>query len=530
MSSEVLCPPQGVYSQSKTEKNLVGNTITAKFGSPLGVIGVEVPEKQFILPSLVGLMTIPGLQVLERTAKLPAIQTNTAEELFGPKMKEVLASVPSEISKRQEVMQTVVLLPTKPAETVVIEVVPESQKDKPEDGQRKNILNGFNSQAEIEALQKNSKISHEQAVKENLANMLRYHDEYTKSDPVIENPLMLDEDGDLANSDSGLKLLPLISAQERKGSVRDMMLAVQTEMREAEEGHVMVGVSGQGGTEMPMYKSDKELIYTESQIYVYIKGKGRQIRALTFISDMTLEECIRFYQSFAEPDPVVLSKEAAEIDRVSELERRPISITGGKIDFAGILKRIEDTMDGRNVMRAANGKDRTFKEAYKLVELGEKIHSLPEKCNQVAKRYENFLKANLDRIHEPCVAEAVKQRMDIALLEMTRIINFKGDVQPDNLVYLKAFSTLTPNVMDMNLVQFIYQKEIAYLLTRPGCNGSGTAEDILTGQSLGDILSGKSSISGGGESSVLAPKCFRCRKELCEGKCPGCERRNRRAA
>lgn len=533
-SIEALCPPQeDLPNQLKTANGLKESELTARFGSSITAVGTEdrIDRQFFRQPLIKGLTFINSPQVAE-LAKKPAIQTKTAEDLFGPRTTEVSTNLPDERSVREEVMQSVVILPLKPAEipvpVVAAEIIPpQRSKEKP----RGNILNGFNSSAEIEALQKNAKTSPEQAVRENLANMLRYHDEYTKSDNVVQNPLMQDEDGDLANSDSGLKLLPLISEQERKGAVRDMMLSVQATLKGAKEGKVVIGVSGPGGTEMPDYQSGKEVIYTESQVYVYIKGKGREVRALTFISDMTLEECIRFYQSFAEPNPTVLNENAVQIDRLAELSRLPISVTGGKIDFAGVLKRIEDTMSGRKVMRAANGKHRTFEEGYQLIELGEKIHSLPEKCKQVAQRYQGFLEANLGNINDPAVAEAVRQRMDIAMLEMTRIINFKGDNQPDNLVYLNAFSTLAPNLVDINSIQHMYQKEIAYLLTRPGCNGSGESSGSLTGQSLGDLLSGGVSIGGGsGEIAALAPKCMTCRKELCEGKCFNCEKRLARAA
>lgn len=402
-----------------------------------------------------------------------------------------------------------------------------------------NFLNGFNSQGETEALRRNCNVvsggrlialdRFDNVISENLANMASHPHEYTLSRPVVLNPVSLDERGKIVSRGSGYRVVDMISPQERGGAVVDFMEQTEKKLAESKTGDVVIGISPPGVT--GRFEGGKELIYEEPQIYVFKKGRGRLLEGITFIADLTYEQCLKLYGKYEKPDKSISNMEISERDRVADMVRRPIFITGGSVNFESVLDNIEAIMGGK-VMRKANGINRTFEEARELLKDPKQLTQLPQECENVLGRYKNYLEANIGNINDEEIFGAIKQRMEIAMLEITKIIIGEEkevgnqEHKQSSAIYINAFSGNNINLIDYNLIKNVYDEQIKFLMTRPGCLGRVGNNFTLTGQSLGDILSGASNPASLFGDVGVGPNCKVCgvnpRAEGGCGFCHGC--------
>lgn len=366
----------------------------------------------------------------------------------------------------------------------------------------RNFLNGFNSERETEALRRNINAASknrlisvdalENALSENLANIASHRHEYTMSDPVVLNPVDLDEKGRLVNAESGYRILDMISPDERGGAVIDFVGGVEKILAAASLGDMVIGISPAGHT--GRFEQGKEIIYEETQVYAFRKGRGKLLGGITFISDLTFEQCLNLYGEYGKIDEAFQGRQLSERQKIEEMTRRPILITGGNISFENILDSIEAKIGGA-VMRQANGMNRTFEEARVLLKDPGQLKALPDDCFEVLAMYRCYLESNIGNINDEEVFKAVKQRMEIAMLEITRLsIKEKKETHEVEFIYEDAFSGNNIDLIDYNRIKSVYEEQIRFLMMRPGCLGKVDSKFSLTGQSLGDILSGTSNI------------------------------------
>lgn len=408
-------------------------------------------------------------------------------------------------------------------------------------GRARNFLNGFNSQRETEALRRNFGLATnrgsapfavlENAIQENLSNMVSHRREYTLSDPVVLNPVMLDENDQLVNSESGYRILDMVSGDERNGAVRDFVGAVEKRLSTAGAGEMVIGISPVGHS--GRFEQGKEIVYEETQLYAFRKGRGRIVEGITFISDLTFEQCLDLYGEFGGGAEVFSGNELTKRQKIEELTRRTVSVTGGEVHLESILDTIEAKMGGV-VMRKANGMNRTFEEARELLRDPDLLKALPADCSDVLDMYRAYLMSNIGNINNEEVFKALKQRMEIALLEITRLTvkdrdekNEENKTQEVRIIYENAFKGNNVDLIDYNRIKSVYEEQIRFLRMRPGCLGKVSSTLSLTGQSLGDILSGTSNIKslfGGGKG--IGESCKVCgvnpRVEGGCGFCHGC--------
>ena len=361
-------------------------------------------------------------------------------------------------------------------------------------------------------------------VTENLTNIRWYQWEYTMSDPVLPNPVALSEKGELVNSKSGYSVVEMTNEEEREGAVKLSVIRAQELLNGANEGDTVVIPSP------PKWNGRKDAKeYPEAEWFVFRKGKGRHIRALTFIAELTLEQCQEISDYFVKPDPSAESKELTEKERIIKMVSNPLLIKGGKARFEDILERIQ-IVKGGDIMREANGANRTFAEAWDFLKRGDELQKLPDLCEEIILTYEKYLRENIENINDPTVYAAINQRMQLTVLEIAKTL--KGDQKadsPNEVSFFYKQAMASTNVIDPKIMQSNYNQQIAYLRTRPGCNGGGAEATNVFGSNLKQILGGYSGISGGGsaiggESSPFTEKCSTCKLELCEGRCPNCEK------
>lgn len=406
----------------------------------------------------------------------------------------------------------------------------------------KNFLNGFDSNGETQALRRNFNaakrgglISHsslETVMRENLTNMVSHRREYTMSDPVVLNPVALDEYGNLVNSESGYRILDMVSPDERGGAVSDFVEEAGKKLASAAAGDMVIGISaaGHSGRREP----GREIIYEETQIYAFKKGRGRLLEGITFISDLTFDQCLSLYGEYGKEKNPFEDPHLSEREKVEELTRRPIIITGGSIDFESILDSIEAKMGG-DVMRKSNGLNRTFEEARELLKDPDSLKALPEDCSDILDMYRAYITANIGNINNEGVFSAIKQRMEIALLEITRL-TIREDKDEEKgmydakvirrkalLIYESAFKGNNIDLIDYNSIRSVYEDQIRFLRMRPGCLGKISSSFSLTGQTLGDILSGTSNVKSILSSSAGKQSCKICgMNPSVEGGCGYC--------
>lgn len=402
---------------------------------------------------------------------------------------------------------------------------------------------GFTAMEEIVSLRKKynegvaAGLSKEEVIKkittENVTNIRWYQWEYTMSDPILPNPVAQNEQGELVNSKSGYSIVDMTGDQERDGSVKASVVNTQELLKDAKEGDTVMIVSPPGWTGRKD-DSGKEIEYPEAEVFAFIKGEGRNIRALTFISELTIEQCQEFRNHFITPNPEVQEEKQSEREKIIDMVASPILVRGGKVKFEDILDKIE-AIKGGKIMREANGANRTFAQAREFLARGDELQQLPDLCEEVILTYEKYLNENIENINHPKVFDALYQRMQLTVLEISKIL--KPDKKdgasteaPQQMSYFYQQAMSSTNVIDQKIMKNNYEEQIAFLMTRPGCNGGGASESAgIFGSSLSEVLSGASggSFSGMGGGSFSSSKeggvCMMCStKNDCTERCYKC--------
>lgn len=465
------------------------------------------------------------------------------QELFSQKLK-LIPSAPALRDLRREVI-SITSQPKVEPKTIKPEIKVESTKTEAAQESEKSINagpdllkgTGFTPLEEMASLKskynegiakgENPQELLNRIVTENITNIRWYQWEYTMSDPILPNPVAQNETSELVNSKSGYSIVDMTNEEERDGSVKQSVVRTQELLKDAKDGDTVMIVSPPGWTARKEING-KEIKYPEAEIFAFIKGEGRNIRALTFISELTLEQCQQFKDYFVAPDPEALNKKQTEREKIMDMVANPIMMTGGKVKFEDILERVE-SIKGGEVMREANGANRTFKEAREFLSRGDELQKLPEICEGIIQTYETYLRENITNINDPNVYAAINQRMQLTVLEIAKTL--KGDQKsdaPKEVSYFYQQAMASTNIIDSKIMQNNYDAQIAYLRTRPGCNGGGLSQESLTsfGSDLSQVLSGSKTFSSGisfsGPSSRETCKVCNIRSAV-EGGCGFCD-------
>ena len=474
-------------------------------------------------------------------------KTRKLQELLTPKI-DLMPKTSFLRNLRREVT-FITTPPKKPEFKAETEVVtpPVAEESKESDTQKSSSPDllkgtGFTAMEEIVSLRKKynegiaAGLSKEEVIKkivtENVTNIRWYQWEYTMSDPILPNPVAQNEKGELVNSKSGYSIVDMTGDKERDGSVKASVVNTQELLKDAKEGDTVMIVSPPGWTGRKD-DSGKDIEYPEAEVFAFIKGEGRDIRALTFISELTIEQCQEFRNHFITPNPDFQDKKQTEREKIIDMVASPIFLTGGKVKFEDILDKIE-AIKGGKIMREANGANRTYAEAREFLARGDELQQLPDLCEEVILTYEKYLTENIENINDPQVFDALYQRMQLTVLEISKILkpDKKDGVAeaPKEMSYFYQQAMSSTNVIDQKIMKKNYEEQIAFLMTRPGCNGGGASEAAsMFGSSLSEVLSGASggSFSGMGGSGGLSKEeggiCMMCStKNECTERCYKC--------
>lgn len=499
--------------------------IKAKFGEPLTTIAAIEPESPF-KPNVKGptLVTVP--QILEATRNLKT--KKTAKELFGPKIED-LTNIPQERSEREKVMQSVTLIPSSPVKTESIStplIIPTIEQPKPQPSKEgaklpkswQELITGFSPLEEVDALKRNYNearlhgLSHEEAFnqvwKKHESNLIKYHMEYTMTLPVLINNVGLNEKGHLVNSKTGERLADITSADERDGAVKQSVIKTEKMLAEAEEGE-MVWIISPAGYSGRFDDEGNAINYKEPELFGFKKLKEGKVQAFTLIADLSYGQCVQIHDVYAASDPNISNMKLSERHRIKSMVSEPIHVKDKNSDFKGFLKVVQG-VKGDSVMREANGSNQTFIKAFELLDMEDDLKLLPERCEVSREMYKNWLGSNISNINSEGITDIVMQSMIICLLEDISIIQAKTPEEQNKRsnLYERRFISNDNKSINLSTVMQNYQAQIAFIQTKLaglGCNigGSGSGSGAL-GQTLGEILSGGSSLSRGGGVDSLS--------------------------
>ncbi len=468
-----------------------------------------------------------GLEL--RTFKAP-------KQVFGPKLEILIR--PDSLDRqvpRTEVLNSVVTVSSQREHRAAILKTPEPQITP-------DVLKNFTATQEVESLRKKFNDGLAQGtgreevinriVAENSANMRAYQWEYTMSDPILVNPVKQNKNGELVNSKSEYSILEMTSKNEREGAVWESVVKTQALLKEARVGESVMIISPAGWSGR-VDAQGKEIVYPEAEIFAFIKGEGSKIRALTFVADLNMQQCEEFRAAFLKPEPQTEQKKFNEKEKIIKMTASPILVSGGKIKFEDILDKIQ-SIKGGEIMREADGAGRTFSEARNFLARGDELQEMPELCEEVIETYEDYLRKNISEINNPAVYGAVKQRMEMTVFEIAKILRGgKNETNQISNFYMQAMNANNIQLLDTRVVDSNYNSIIHFLQTRPGCNGGGNSTSGVFSSSLSEILSGNSiSISstgglfGSAESGATCKVCGinSAAKGGC-GFCDGCAKK-----
>lgn len=371
-------------------------------------------------------------------------------------------------------------------------------------------------------------------IEETMTNSNDVHAEYSARLPVLPQHIVM-ESGRLKNSKSGYRIVDMISEEERQGAVLEAWVLNEKTLDKVKEGDTLISISPTGKTGIFDKETGGEFSYSDLQLYAVIKGWDGVLRGVTFIvSGMTYGESLELYQQFGESTPKMEDMKLDELDRVSEMVRRPVSVKGGKINFEMILDEIQ-SVKGGEVMRVADGVEKTFDEARELLKRIDEIEFLPEDCKGMLEDCRTYLDGNIENIEDPIVYDAIKQRLKATYLRVSKKVlgEDESETEEEKQVFRVMFDIQNTAKIDDRWINDNFAQTMFMLSRIPGCMGSSTSTgDFLTGQSLGDILSGGSNIisfSGALGSTEAGGSCKVCGinsavKGGC-GYCHGCAKK-----
>lgn len=520
MSRETLSPPIGdLPDRLKTANGLTEAAIRQKFGIPLEVVKTPGVDEIISRPE-VG-------TIIFKNPKVTELKFSQAASIAGD--KSLAGEQSGTLTPKINIDSTPVKVDIKPGPAKAEE--PEKPIDVGPD-----LLKGtgFTPLEEMHSLKtkyneglakgEDPEQLKNRIITENITNIRWYQWEYTMSDPVLPNPVALNEKGELVNSKSGYSIVDMTNEEEREGAVKLSVIRAQELLKNAKEGETIVIISPPKWTGRKTAEG-VAIEYPEAELFTYKKGKGRNIRAVTLIAELSIEQCQEVSDHFIKPESSPSHEELSPKERIKRMVSNPILIKDINVTAEHIVDVVQHVKGG-DIMREANGANRTFTEAQEALARGDEFQKLPDICEGIIETYEKYLRDNFENINDPEVYAAINQRMQLTVLEIAKTL--KGDgksgaAQEVSFFYKQAMAS--NNVIDQKIVQKNYDEQIAYLMTRPGCNGGGSARSSMGISSQSSPLSGGSSseIGGGSGLSKEGGICVMCNtKNECTERCYKC--------
>lgn len=400
---------------------------------------------------------------------------------------------------------------------------------------------GFNIEGEINCLLrmyqdgiqggKTSAGSLKIALSETRGNIIGYKFEYIMQRLLLPNPVTLHRVNNrlrLTNSLSFQPLEDITTEQERFGSVKRAVQQVEDHMSK-EDGKEKIAIiqspNGWSGFKSP---DGKDVVYPDSQTYIFRKDANGKLGAFTVVTGMGFEENRHFLAKLGkDKDRVGIGSDQKE--QIADVVENVILLSGkeAEIGFAGVVDKIRETRNelmGTGVARTIKHADgrvehKDFSEIYQDLKNDRLIDS-DKFADAAIAEFENYITSSLasqglalqeskansnpipveSGIHQ-IDREEFEKRLALTVVNVSRAVRGKSALQYSEVFPQKA--------IPLRIQQISFVRELAYMKTLGGCNGGG----LTTSSSRWSINSGlglRLGISAETRASSEKKKCEDC--------------------
>ncbi len=334
---------------------------------------------------------------------------------------------------------------------------------------------GFNVQSEVQMLSRGLKEGRlDQAISDARGDLIGFKFEYLAQQSILPNPVEIALSKDrkrLVSAISNNPLPDMITRDERQGAVQDAMDTIEKFLIDApnESMAIMTSAPGKSGLRDG---NGRDIIYTDSQTYMFRKNADGSLESYTMVTSMSLNENrhllgkLRYLSGQTSLNERQNSQ--TDYDYASDLVRNVALIEGDKaaLDFKDIAIMAEHTraeIGGTKVSRIIkNGggvQSKYFSEIYRDLDRRDQLMHIDSKLENLIQSFEQFVRDNLNSLDDPNKSHLIEKRLAITILEMMQQVQGKTDI-------------ISPTRKETYYHENA-QVLVAQLATYGGCNGGG---------------------------------------------------------
>lgn len=343
-------------------------------------------------------------------------------------------------------------------------------------------------------------------------NVFGFIDEYLKRRHVLTTNYKLLADGRVAHADSDVALLDVISKQERMGKVWEAFSEIEKFIKRAPVGSIAFYTSPPGISGMKE-KDGKDHKYFDSQTFTIQVIAKKQFRVITFVSDMSIEQNLKFLETFGE-NVEDLRQIEDPYRQQSEIVGRVVKLfpsDGRRPDARDLLGQFKEVI-GSDVIRTyetegKNGVKSLHKQTYsqalaKIAEIEANEYQIKDqKVILEISRMSKLLKQVLQSEGEN-QQELLERVIGEAVLRIKRLLEGKTLTQISSLP-TGSFDVVSYLRRQDNELAKFYKEDIRQVRAMAGCAGGGLSLSFGSTFLASSSLGFSSSTQGSSESSSV---------------------------
>lgn len=272
--------------------------------------------------------------------------------------------------------------------------------------------------------------------------------EYLKKEHILPINMELKDGVIVANKYGGQTCLEITSEAERDGSVKRSVKKMQDFLASAPPGSVAI-LTGPPGWSNLLNSEGKPIFYPDTQTYIFYLNPQRKLEALTVVSDFSLEDNETFLSRLTDFEPDLNQTEKERITKVTSFPILMSPPKGLYFNLEGIIKSLDQINPSAfNLTRALSSLERL-----------DTKREIDSEISEVVSQIGKYLKTNFDPENPRCF-KYLRKLIGKVILDLTSIHLEKSSPR-----HFQRYFELYPENR--------YQRTLAFLQTRRGCNGGG---------------------------------------------------------
>jgi hypothetical protein len=376
------------------------------------------------------------------------------------------------------------------------------------------------------------------AFNETKGNLIGFWYEYLMLSPVLPNPVMIAQQkgqNRLKNAFSGQILVDMVTRDERLGAVQDGVAIVEDELvnkdKNADGSYkkklvVMQSAAGRSGLKD---SAGRDIIYQDSQTYIFKRNEDGTIECFTVVTDMTRGENRKFLAALGVSCPRMVGdmEDLANMVKSVAVKTEDQQIKNIE-DVVKVIENVKENPYARKIKHKDGRQEiKYFSEVYAGVKKGKAMLNLNKHQEDLISSLEKNLTDTPEVFNEETDPEILEKLIGTAVLEMVSILAWEkeaSDHQDKSLTARNYQKMLTLEEFKAKR-SFDYTRELKILRELPpGCNGGG-------GMSVKQMLNGESGVLGvfgprraffETSSSKKCQKCNQAKPDVECGYCTSC--------